>query len=181
MIVRPVEECDLPLIQQWLSEPDNIKWLDFTEMSLLKLKFMLGRPTDVYRVFCPSRSQPPIGIVAIVNIHPVHRNGVIWVVLGDKRFSGQGYTTQASSEILEYAYSKLKLSCISSYVVETNRNPLVKSFGFVYYGRQRQCHFVDGALQDRLWYDLLSSEFKPLHFKEVEVYNEDKVETASTR
>ena len=169
MIVRAVEERDSPLIFQWLSEPDNMKWLDLTEMTMLKLKiYALSRPTDVYRVFSPSRSHPPIGIVAIVNIHPVHRTGMFWVVLGNKRYSRQGYTAQASSQLLQYGYSELKLNCVSSYVVENETTtPLFKSsLGFVYYGRQRQCHFVDGVMHNRLWHDMLKSEFKPLELLE---------------
>jgi RimJ/RimL family protein N-acetyltransferase len=173
MMVRPVQDQDLPLLQKWLSEPENIKWLDFTETGLVKLKFMLSRSTDVYRVFAPSRSHPPIGIVAIVNIHQRHRNGVVWVILGNKTYAGQGYTAQACSELLQYAYQERKLNSVNSYVVESNYNPLIKVFGFHYYGRQRACHFVDGEFRDRLWYDLLSSEFRPLQYHQVETESDN--------
>jgi RimJ/RimL family protein N-acetyltransferase len=179
MIVRPVEEQDVPLIHEWLSSPDNVKWLDFAETSLLKVKFMLSRPNDLYRIYAPDRSHPPIGIAAVVNINPVHRQGVHWVILGDKAYSGQGYSSQAASEILQYAFSVLKLNSISTYVVESNHNPLVVSSGFRYYGRERQCHLVDGTFRDRLCYNLLSTEFKPLHYREVEAYDNARVEAAS--
>lgn len=169
MVVRPVDQQDVPLIHEWLSVRDNIKWLEFTEMSLLKVKFLLSKSTDVYWVFAPDRSHPPIGIVAVVDIHPVHRTAGHWAILGDKRYSGKGYSSQAASEILQYAFSELKLHSINTYVVESNVNPLVRSSGFTYYGRQRQCHFVDGVFRDRLRYDLLSSEFKPLQYHEVEL------------
>ena len=132
---------------------------------------MISRPRDVYRVFAPSASHAAVGIVAIVNIHPRHRHGTMWVVLGDKRYSGQGYTAQASSETLKYVFDELKLNSISSYVVDSNRNPLVSILGFRYYGRQRECHYVDGRFRDRVWYELLSAEFTPVHYHEVDLDN----------
>ena len=180
MIIRPVEEQDVPFIHEWLSNPENTKWLDFGDTSsLLKVKFMLSRSNDLYRIYAPEKSHPPIGIAAVVNIHPVHRHGVHWVILGDKRYAGKGYSSQAACEILQYAFAVLKLNSISTYVVESNHNPLVVSSGFHYLGRQRQCHFVDGIFRDRLCFDLLSSEFKPLHYRKVEAANNATLETVS--
>jgi RimJ/RimL family protein N-acetyltransferase len=38
----------------------------------------------------------------------------------------------------------------------------IERLGFRFIGRQRQCHYIDGRLYDRLLFDLLASEHREL-------------------
>ena len=46
-----------------------------------------------------------------------------------------------------------------------NGNPsrrIIERLNFRFVGRQRQCHYIDGRLYDRLMFDLLASEHREL-------------------
>ena len=61
------------------------------------------------------------------------------------------------------AFRDLGLYAINTWSVDHNPSlRTIERLGFRFIGRQRQCHYIDGQLHDRLLFDLLASEHREL-------------------
>ena len=164
MVVRSVENSDLGIVAAWLAQKENYQWLDFGNgnqlVSPVLLRFMIQRNSNAFRVFTSDSGEAPIGIVALGNVSRNFKTAMLWYVLGDKRFSGGGYTTRAVSAMLSFAFTDLELRAVNAWAVDQN-DPSIRVLErnrFRLVGRQRQCHYVDGRAFDRLLFDTLASE-----------------------
>lgn len=168
MRLRPADRPELVrLIAAWLADRDNSQWLDFGDgrqtASPEWLSIAMQRGTLALRIFTADDDETPIGAVALSSINPHFKTAVLWIVLGDKAYAGQGYASRATSRMLTIGFTELGLHAIQTWIVEHNPSVRVAHrVGFKPFGRQRQCHYIDGRAYDRLWFDLLASEHKEL-------------------
>lgn len=152
----------------WLGEPHNYKWLDFgngvQQISAATLKIMTQRDIHVLRMFTADDGSTPIGVIGLSNVDRNFKTAAIWIALGDKRYSAKGYPIRAGSKMLAFAFRELGLNAVQCWCVECNHASarLMRSLGFQTIGRQRRAHQIDGKVYDRLWFDLLPSEFKEI-------------------
>jgi RimJ/RimL family protein N-acetyltransferase len=154
-------------VAEWLGDKQNHQWLDFGEgrqtVSAEYLKIAMQRGTHVLRIFTDDTDDKPIGVVGLSNLNPQFKTANIWIVLGDKSCAGRGYGSRATSMMLSLGFKELGLHAINTWIVE--HNPSVRVAARVKFkpmGRQRQCHYIDGRVYDRLWYDILASEHKEI-------------------
>lgn len=150
----------------WLGEQRNYQWLDFgagaQAISPPLLKIMTQKDSHIIRAFASDDDGKPIGLVALSNVNPGFRTAMLWIVLGNRRYSAKGYAHRASAAILTLGFTEYDLECINAWAVECNYPSLraIKKLHFRPIGRQRRCHFIDGRPYDRLWFDLLASEHR---------------------
>lgn len=168
MILRSLETDDIPVVSSWLADEQNHRWLDFgggrQVLAASALKIMAQRDLHLLRVYALETGGPPVGLVALSDVDRSFRTARLWYVLGEKRLSRQGLTTRAVSRLLGLGFTTLELGSVNAWVVEDNR-PSVRVLernGFRRIGRQRKCHSVDGRLRDRILYDLLAEEYRPI-------------------
>lgn len=168
MILRPVERADHETIVGWLGQDENARWLDFgggnQQMNHVLFQLMARRESNVYRVFTADGDDAPIGMVALSDLSRNFRTAMLWYVLGDKRWSGRGYTTRAVARLLTLAFTDLELWAVNAWAVEANRASIrvLERNHFRLIGRQRQCHCIEGKALDRLLFDLLAPEHRPV-------------------
>lgn len=167
MDLIPLDRNDLVRIAaEWLGEERNYRWLDFgsgiQRLELSALKIMSQRDSHILRLFtADDDNRHPIGIVALSNVDQAFRTGMLWIVLGERGYSNKGYAYRACMEMLKYGFETCRLSAINAWAVECNYASLrtLKRLHFRSIGRQRQCHYLNGRAYDRLWFDLLSTEY----------------------
>jgi RimJ/RimL family protein N-acetyltransferase len=153
----------------WLGEPDNYRWLDFgngvQRVSAPTLMIMAQKDIHVLRVFTADDDRTPIGVVGLSNVDRNFGIANAWIALGNRQFGGKGYPTRATSKLLAFAFGELKLNAVQAWCVECNHASarIIRRLNFQPIGRQRQCHRIDGRIYDRLWFDLLPSEFKEIN------------------
>jgi RimJ/RimL family protein N-acetyltransferase len=153
----------LALVAEWLARKENHQWLDFGDgrqvVGAAWLKIAMQRGSLVLRVFTCDERDVPIGVVGLSGVNRDFRTATLWIVLGDKSHAGRGYATRAVSAMLTLGFEELGLHSINTWIVEHNPSIRVaERVKFRPFGRQRQCHFIDGRPYDRLWFDLLASE-----------------------
>ncbi len=152
----------------WLAEPDNYRWLDFgngvQRINPVSLMIMAQRSNHVLRAFTADDDRTPIGVVGLSNLDRNSGVANTWIALGDRRFGGKGYPTRAVSKILAFAFRELRLNAVQAWCVECNYASarIIRRLNFQPIGRQRRCHHIDGRIYDRLWFDMLPSEFKEI-------------------
>ena len=150
----------------WLGEQRNYQWLDFgggsQAISPPLLKIMTQKDSHIIRAFTSDDDGKPIGLVALSNVNPAFKTGVLWIVLGDRSYSAKGYAYRACAAVMTLGFTEYGLECINAWAVACNHASLraIRKLHFTLIGRQRHCHYIDGKPFDRLWFDLLASEHR---------------------
>jgi RimJ/RimL family protein N-acetyltransferase len=170
MELLPIDRPELVrLVASWLAQKENTKWLDFGDgkqvVSPEWLKIMTQLDTYFLRVWTTDEGKP-IGVAGLDAVNRTFRTARFWAVAGDRTHRERGYGSRASSAMFTLAFRDLGLRAISSWIVDTDPpNPslsIALRQNFKIIGRQRQCHWVDGRVYDRLWLDLLACEHKEI-------------------
>lgn len=155
----------IPAVTAWLADPENYRWLDFGNgikpLHPASFQLMLQRPIHCLRAVLDPETQQPIGLVALSNITPDSKTATLWYVLGDKAYSGRGYLSQAVAALLKIAFEDLRLNSVTAWCAASNgpSRRILEKNGLQPMGRQRECHPLDGTLDDRLWYDMLAHDY----------------------
>src|SRR5712691_3499440 len=157
----------LELAASWLAQKQNYQWLDFGNgrqiVTPALLKIMAQRERHFLRAYTSDRDDTPIGIVGLNSVDRAFRTATFWGASGEKSFRNRGYSTIASSKLMTLAFRDLGLHAINTWSVDHNPSlRTIERLGFRFVGRQRQCHYIDGRLHDRLLFDLLASEHREL-------------------
>jgi RimJ/RimL family protein N-acetyltransferase len=155
----------IDLAAGWLGEKRVYEWLDFgggvQQLDRVSLKIMAQRDAHILRLFTSDAgTSDPIGIVALSNVNPSFKTATLWTVLGERRHSSKGYAVRCSAAMLRLGFKEYGLQTINAWAVECNHASLraIRKLNFTPIGRQRQCHYIDGGLYDRLWFDLTAAE-----------------------
>lgn len=165
MKLKPIDSPELiECVAGWLSVRENYQWLDFGDgrqsLAPAWLKIMTQRDSHLLRVFTSDGEDTPLGVVGLSDINPHFKTARIWVVVGDRSFRARGYGTRATTAMLGVAFRELGLHAVNTWIVDGNPSlRIAERLQFRFIGRQRHCHYIDGRAQDRLWFDLLDSEF----------------------
>ncbi|WP_233573237.1 GNAT family N-acetyltransferase [Leptotrichia sp. OH3620_COT-345] len=88
-------------------------------------------------------------------------------MLGNEKYQGKGYGTEAVNLILDYGFSLLNLRSISLSVFEYNEigYNLYKKVGFREVGRLRKKIEIMGEIYDEIIMDILKEEFQSVYIK----------------
>lgn len=110
-----------------------------------------------------------IGNCGIHNKSEVHRTGTFGIFIGDKSYWSQGFGTEATLLILDYAFNLLNLNNVNLDVVDFNKRGIkcYEKCGFKYAGKRRQGIYMAGQYHDVLTYDMLASEFESPYIKKL--------------
>jgi RimJ/RimL family protein N-acetyltransferase len=168
MRLKLIDGPALDLVASWMARKENYQWLDFGGgvqlLSPVNLKIITQRDSHSLRVFTSDTDDTPIGLVALSNIARNFQTASLWYVLGDKGYRGQGYTTRAVSEMLTMGFEELALEGVNAWTVESNEPSIqvLTRNHFQLVGRQRRCHWIDARPFDRLLFDVLRTDHKPV-------------------
>jgi RimJ/RimL family protein N-acetyltransferase len=168
LLIPPDSPELFQLVTTWLGRKENYQWLDFGEgrqhATRDWLKIAMHRQSTVVRVFTSDREYQPIGVAGFHNVNPHFGTATPWVVLGEKAFARQGYATRAVAGLLSHGFREMNLRSVNAWVVEHSvAIQILRRLRFTEFGRQRQCHSINGRSYDRLWFDLIASEHRDLH------------------
>ncbi len=168
MKLLPISQAEIPLVAKWLGQQENYQWLDFGNgrqiVDALILKIMIQRADNHVRLFTTDHDDTPIGLVGFGNIALNFKTANLWYVLGDRAHGQKGYTTKAVSRLLHFGFTTLGLESVSAWAIEDN-HPSVRVLEHNHFrlvGRLRHSHRLDGQPVDRLLFDLMASEHRPV-------------------
>ena len=107
----------------------------------------------------------PIGFVGIKQINTNNRSGLLYIVIGDKRYWGKGLGFESELLAVHYAFQKLGLHKVRGSALEINAASLalMKKVGFKQEGTLRDEYFKDGRFFDVHIFSILRSEFYRKH------------------
>jgi len=163
----PLRRDLLPLYTRWINDLAAVRTLGAS------LPITLEGETKWYDEWATSEKTVPFTVYARQGLRPIgtaslfevdHRNrtAVFGIFIGDGEYRGQGYGTETTRLVLDYAFAVLGLHNVMLTVFDFNPAGLkaYEKAGFREFGRRRQSHRMGGELRDEIFMQCLSDEFE---------------------
>ena len=108
-----------------------------------------------------------IGTIGLERFNWINRSAVLGIFIGDENFRNNGFGTEAINLLLEYGFKYLNLHSIKLSLLSVNEraHKCYLKCGFKDTGISREQYFIDGKYYDKLYMDILESEFNGDYIK----------------
>jgi len=165
VLLRPVEERDLPLLVRWRNAPENRRFF------FSPLLINPGGQKKWYEELLADRGRllfvvdtvegQTVGVMGLDKIDWRDQEAESGQILFDPDQRGQGYAEEAMCLGLDYAFEELNLHRVYALVYASNPAiTLFKLFGFQEEGVLRQAVFSGGRFQDKVILGLLREDWR---------------------
>ena len=116
----------------------------------------------------------PIGITNLRDIDKRHLTAELGIGIGERGCWGKGYGTEATSLVLDFGFTALGLHNIILDPLSFNERAIrtYRRVGFKEIGRRREAYRIGNRAYDLVLMDCLSTEFKPLAKRAIELPEE---------
>ncbi len=168
--LRPIERSEIPLLAGWFNDHEITQWIQAVYPMTLGEEErwydqMLQRPPELHPLMIDISTPDgwlPIGDCGFNQLSWVNRSAEVGIVIGEKRFWGQGYGRDALRLLLRFGFNTLNLNRISLLVHADNIRGIrsYEKAGFVHEGRERQGVYKNGEYKDVLIMSVLRSEWE---------------------
>ena len=142
------------------TEPSRLlsekKWKEWLEKDLEK-----GPSDQIFFAIRTLEDDTLIGFIGLFDLFMQHGDAFVAIALGERKYWGKGYGTDAMRVMLGYAFSELNLRRVSLIVFEYNPRAIrsYEKVGFVHEGRIREVLQRDGKRWDFLYMGILREEW----------------------
>ena len=168
VVLRPLEEEDIPLLVRWINDPEITRFLKAVyPMTIADEKEwleQLRKNHDKDIVFMIVAEGKPIGVMGLHRINWIHRWAKTGAVIGEKGYWGKGYGSEAKMLVLDYAFNSLGLHKICSSVIAFNTRSFRYSLkcGYEEEGRRKDQYFIHGRFWDEIQLAVFKKDWLPL-------------------
>ena len=171
VVLRPVMRTDAKNCIKWFNDLEVTQYLlmylpvtDVSEEKWIEDLNTKKQGTDVVFVIevVSGKKKTPIGTIGLHKIDWKNRDAEMGIAIGEKKFWSNGYGTEATRLVLDYAFSHLNLHRVSSAAYDFNERSigLQKKIGFVEEGRVRQSMYKKGKYCDKFLFGILREEWE---------------------
>jgi len=164
--LRRIEREDIPTFVRWFSDPEVRTFLlvnspisQAEEEKWFERK-LEEEGSELFAI--ETLDGKHIGNIELFDIHRIHRQAELGVVLGEKSYWGQGYGSDAILALLQFAFQELNLHRVQLRVYEDNERGkrAYEKCGFQLEGRLRDAIYRRGRYYDMLMMGILAHEFE---------------------
>jgi len=157
IVMTEVRREDSEALYRWINDAETVRfnapWRPVPWGNHAAWFDALGRdPSTVLLVIRKDHAGPPIGVVQLINIHPIHRLAELRIRIGTEADRSQGLGTVALKAALDFAWRDLNLHRVWLRVFTSNERAIAAytKAGFQKEGVLRQAAWIDGAWQDEI-------------------------------
>jgi len=167
--LRPIAEDDVPLLTQWINDPDVTQYLKCAFPVSLQEEQQwvkrVGNPTehDISLGICLQTNQL-IGTIGLHRIDWINRYASTGTLIGTEKHRGKGYGTEAKMLLLDVAFNTLGLHKVMSHVLSFNGRSARYSekCGYKVEGVLKKHHYHNGAFHDEVVMAVFRKDWLPL-------------------
>jgi RimJ/RimL family protein N-acetyltransferase len=148
---------DAETLFDWINTPQTVRFsAPFAPVHESRHLAWLERvTTDPARIIFGIRelsTQRLVGVIQLVDIHPVHRSAELIIRIGVDGDRGQGFGSEAVRLMTEFAFRDRNLQRVSLKVFAHNARAIraYEKAGLQAEGRLRRAAFIDGRWQDEV-------------------------------
>jgi len=170
--LRPLRLSDAPQFCRWFDNPEVTRFLKrYQDPPTLReertyIRAQRRKPNQAQWVIL-ANDGTMIGTVGLSKINYQHQRAEYGIFIGDPKYWGQGYGTNAGRLAVRYGFQRLHLHRIRLHVYAYNIRGAksYRKIGFHREGRLRDHLYRDGHFHDVIVMGILRSEFRKLKFK----------------
>lgn len=170
VILRPLDKrTDAEKLQRWINDPEVRHSLMIVFPQTLKNEEdFIDRGGDpakgITLGIVVKETGELIGTMALHDIDFLHRNATTGAMIGEKRYWGKGFGTDAKMILLDYAFNILNLHTVSSMAFAFNKRSLDYSAhcGYKVEGVQKSRLFRAGRYWDRVLLGVSKKDWLPI-------------------
>ena len=169
LYLRALETTDLDgEYFQWLNDEEVTRYMESGMFPNSKesmesfLKLAQNSHLNVVLAIMDKKTDKHIGNIRLGPINWIHRTSNFGIMIGNKKFWGKGYGTEATGLIIQYAFNRLNLQKINLGVVETQKAGVAayQKAGFKIEGKARRNFYLNGKYLDSIYMGLLRDEYR---------------------
>lgn len=167
-LLRPIQKADIPLLTRWINDPRIREFIGsynhHTEESEEKwLTRLIDDKTNMVFIIALNDGTP-IGTMGLHRIDWKDRNATTGAMLGEPKYWGKGYGTDAKMALLEYAFDELGLHKVCSTVISYNKRSLRYSLhcGYRIEGTRKSHIFKRGRYWDLVELGVFRHQWHPV-------------------
>lgn len=163
--VRPFQKSDIRKKVEWINNPENNQFLHYDiplKISRTEKWFDDNQErTDRFDAIIEADGVP-CGTIGLLRIDYKNFKAEYYIAMGETKLKGKGISTQASRQILRYAFQKIGLNKVYLYTEVDNipAQRLFEKVGFVKEGCLKADLFSKGRFVDRYVYGICKECFK---------------------
>lgn len=170
IVLRAVEQSDLPLLHRWSNEPelqDILGNIHFPSSYEFHKAWFDGLRTDGLNQRL-AIDAPDLGLIGLSSImHIDWRNNHAWhgVMLGDADIRGKGYGVDAVMATMRYAFEEMHLERLDGSIIEYNAASYAfycGKLGWKEEGRRRSYYFRRGRYWDQIVVGITRQDYAEL-------------------
>ena len=173
-ILRPINKTtDLPSIVRWVNDPEVQQYVAMFRPSTLEQEKAWAEKLDndekniVFAIETRplrGKSSRLIGLMGLHGINWKDRVAETGAMIGDKRYWGKGYGTDAKMQLINYAFNVLGLHKLTSAALAYNQRSLRYSLhcGYKVEGTRKRQIFKDGEYRDLIILGLFREDWLPI-------------------
>ncbi|MGP4108643.1 GNAT family N-acetyltransferase [Virgibacillus sp. L01] len=165
---RKMVESDIEKYHSWRNDLDVMKTTS-TSLDLYSLdetknfveNVIFNSTSSKSYIIEEKESDTAIGVTSLINIDTKNRNAECIIDIGEKKFWGKGYGTEALKMLLEYAFLELNLHRVSLRVFSLNDRAIhiYNKLGFEKEGVMRESLYRNGKWHDIITMGVLKREY----------------------
>jgi RimJ/RimL family protein N-acetyltransferase len=168
--LRPPTKDDIPLLLRWMNDDDVRQYvasfLPIVEADEVEWLERLHRDKETHIVFVivDAKHGKPIGTMGIHGISWKDRRATTGAIIGEKKYRGRGYGSEAKMLLLNYAFNSLNLRKICSHTFGFNERSMAysKKCGYHVEGVLKDHHFKNGAYCDDINLAVFKEDWLPI-------------------
>lgn len=167
-ILRPIQKADVSLLVRWVNDPRIRQFVGsfghHTEESEEKWVTRLIDDKANMVFIVALRDGTPIGTMGLHRIDWKDRIATTGAMLGEPKYWGKGYGTDAKMALLEYAFDELGLHKVCSTVISYNKRSLRYSLhcGYRIEGTRKSHIFKRGRYWDLVELGVFRRQWHPV-------------------
>jgi RimJ/RimL family protein N-acetyltransferase len=162
VVLRPVEDEDLPVILRWQNHPEVWWHMDYERpFSLEDVREELTQTRLEGQAFIITVESRPIGRIGLNRFRRRDRICSLYVYLGEAESQGRGHARDAVMTMLSYGFDRLDLHQVEVSTLAANVRGLhlFGTCGFVREATLRDRSFKDGRWVDHVVLSVNRAEF----------------------
>lgn len=161
--IRSFTKADITNKVKWINNPENNRYLHYnlplTYDRTLRW-FERNHDLDIRLDCIIDYNKTPVGLIGLLNIDRNNKKAEFYICLGEREYKGKGIAKQASSLLIDYAFSGLDLNKLYLYTEKDNiaAQKLFKRLGFIQEGLLREDLIYNNRKVSRYFYGLLKDD-----------------------
>lgn len=167
VLIRAVEDEDLPYIHKWFNDFELMELFDFkiNFINYNELAYKAGQSdcseVCIYFTIAERDTKKPVGRCSLTDIDFSNKKCLCSLYIGDESSREKGYGTEAMYLLMKFAFEDLDLNRLGTWVFDYNKRAIksYKKCGMKVEGIMREGVYRDGKYHDVYFMGILKNEY----------------------